>query len=369
MADLADGESAEVKGSGAKPWIIGNTGGVFSCNCPAWRNQSVAIERRSCKHLRAFRGAAAEAERTGSPADLSPSTSAKPSRSAAPLKAPAQTDAIVESSAPPLLLAHPWDNQTPLDGWWMSEKLDGVRAYWDGTQFLSRQGNRFHAPGWFRQVLPASPLDGELWIGRGAFQRTVSIVRRQDESELWKEVSYLVFDAPAVVEPFEARQKFLRSLLGRSRKAQVRVLEHQRCKSIDHVREELQRVEALGGEGLMLREPGSHYEAGRSHTLLKVKSFLDAEARVVGHQAGAGKHKGRLGALLVEMPDGKQFAIGTGMSDAERANPPPIDSLVTYRYQELTDRGVPRFPSFLRVRTDVDSGAASKRAGRTRGGR
>ena len=367
MADLADGESAEVKGSGAKPWIIRNTGGVFSCNCPAWRNQSVPIERRSCKHIRAFRGAAAESERIGGSAEPTPSETVKPSRGPASRKPSGHTGAVEESSAPPLLLAHSWDNQTPLDGWWMSEKLDGVRAYWDGTQFLSRQGNRFHAPAWFRERLPASPLDGELWIDRGAFQRTVSIVRRQDETDLWSEVSYLVFDAPAVAEPFEARQKFLRSLLGRSRKAQVRVLEHQRCKSIDHVREELQRVEALGGEGLMLREPGSHYEAGRSHTLLKVKSFLDAEARVVGHQAGAGKHKGRLGALIVEMPDGKQFAIGTGMSDAERANPPPIGSLVTYRYQELTDRGVPRFPSFLRVRTDVDAGAGLARAVRTRG--
>jgi DNA ligase-1 len=357
MPDLADGESAEVKGSGAKPWIVRNTGGVYSCNCPAWRNQSVPIERRSCKHIRALRGAAAEAARIGSE-DVAAATPKPASRGKLAAQKDAASPAAEPSAAekaPPLLLAHAWDNQTPLDGWWMSEKLDGVRAYWDGEQFLSRQGNRFHAPEWFRQSLPASPLDGELWIGRGAFQRTVSVVRRHDETDLWKEVSYLVFDAPAVAEPFEQRQKFLRSLLRGSRKVPVRALEHQRCKSIEHVREELQRIESLGGEGLMLRQPGSHYEAGRSHTLLKVKSFLDAEARVVGHQAGTGKHKGRLGALLVEMPGGEQFAIGTGMSDAERENPPPIGSLVTYRYQELTDRGVPRFPSFLRVRTDVGS--------------
>jgi DNA ligase-1 len=99
----------------------------------------------------------------------------------------------------------------------------------------------------------------------------------------------------------------------------------------------------------MLRQPQSLYEVGRSTTLLKVKAFLDAEARVVEHLPGEGKHKGRLGALVVEMPGGKRFSVGTGFSDAERASPPPLGSLITYRYQELTDRGVPRFPSFLRV--------------------
>jgi DNA ligase-1 len=115
---------------------------------------------------------------------------------------------------------------------------------------------------------------------------------------------------------------------------------------------ELLRVESLGGEGLMLRQPGSHYEAGRSPTLLKVKTFHDAEGRVVEHVPGKGRHKGRLGAVVVAMPDGQTFSVGTGFSDAQRNNPPPIGTVITYRFQELTDRGVPRFPSFVRVRTD-----------------
>jgi DNA ligase-1 len=106
----------------------------------------------------------------------------------------------------------------------------------------------------------------------------------------------------------------------------------------------------------MLRKPGSRYVAGRSDTLLKVKSFLDSEARVVGHQAGTGKHKGRLGALLVELPNGTRFKVGTGMSDAERNEPPAVGEIITFRYQELTDAGVPRFPSFIGVRQDVDWG-------------
>lgn len=133
------------------------------------------------------------------------------------------------------------------------------------------------------------------------------------------------------------------------------VHQHQRCRGLDHLREELAHIEALGGEGLMLRQPGSRYEAGRSPTLLKVKTFHDAEARVVEHLAGSGRHKGRLGALAVELSDGTSFSIGTGFSDAQRENPPAIGGIVTFRYQELSDRGVPRFPSFVRICHEAQS--------------
>jgi DNA ligase-1 len=115
----------------------------------------------------------------------------------------------------------------------------------------------------------------------------------------------------------------------------------------------LDRITALGGEGLMLRQPGSQYETGRSATLLKVKRFQDADARVIEHLPGTGRHRGRLGALLVVLPDGTTFSVGTGFSDAERERPPAVGSLITFRYQELSDRGVPRFPSFVRNRSDV----------------
>ena len=63
MPDLADGETVEMQGSGAKPYLLKNTGGVFSCSCPAWRNQSIPIERRTCKHLKKLRGEALELAR------------------------------------------------------------------------------------------------------------------------------------------------------------------------------------------------------------------------------------------------------------------------------------------------------------------
>ena len=333
MPDLADGESTELKGSGAKPYSLKNTGGVYSCSCPAWRNQSVPIERRTCKHLRKLRGDAAEEARLGAAVPLAPLAAAG------------------ESHAPPLLLAESWTPGVDPAGWHLSEKLDGVRAYWDGAQFLSRLGNRLHAPAWFAAGLPATPLDGELWVGRKQFQRAVSIVRRQDQPQSWKEVRFLAFDAPAVPGDFEARQRTLAAALVAADSAEV--LAQVVCEGIDHLRAELARVEALGGEGLMLRRPGSAYEAGRSSTLLKVKSFHDAEAVVVGHEPGKGRHKGRLGALAVALPDGTRFAVGSGFTDAERAAPPAVGVTVTFRYQELTDAGVPRFPTFVAVRETV----------------
>jgi DNA ligase-1 len=334
MPDLKDGETTEVQGSARTPYILKNVGGVYSCSCPAWRNQSLPIERRTCKHLRAFRGEQLEQERLGS------------------LPKPA-TVSKVTPVVPKLLLAQSWDNETDLTGWWLSEKLDGVRAWWDGKQFLSRQGNVYHAPDWFIAGLPPVSLDGELWLARKAFQRTVSIVRRQDKSEHWKAISFVVFDAPKADGPFEARQAFCQELFRHRQPPYLRVLPQFGVRDVDHLQQELARVESLGGEGLMLRQPGSRYEAGRSSTLLKVKTFHDAEGRVVEHLPGKGKHAGRLGAVVVELPNGLTFSVGTGFTDAQRQHPPAIGSLITYRYQELTDRGVPRFPSFVRVRSDA----------------
>jgi DNA ligase-1 len=338
--DLVDGETTEMQGSGAKPYVLKNTGGVYSCSCPAWRNQSIAIEKRTCKHLRKLRGEAAEAARVGG-AGLG---SSRP--------APSDNPATEKSKDPPLLLAESWDNAADLSGWWMSEKLDGVRAFWDGKQFFSRQGNLFHAPDWFVENFPAIPLDGELWLDRKKFQRTVSIVRRQDKSDLWKELRYLVFDAPLSNGGFEDRLQFLKDAIARSNSTYARAHQHELCRNVDSLRAELARVEALGGEGLMLRQPGSLYQPGRSSTLLKVKSFKDADAVVIGHQPGAGRHKGRLGALLVRLPDGTEFSVGTGFSDKQRGAPPMIGTTITFRYQELSDGGVPRFPSYIGVRVD-----------------
>src|SRR5215211_7027624 len=193
MPDLADGATFEMQGSGKNPYRIKNVGGVYSCTCPAWCNQSLPSNARTCKHIRKLRGDAAEELRLAG---------------AGPLK-PLKPEGAEDVKELPILLAHVWTDEHDPTGWWMSEKLDGVRAYWDGKQFVSRQGNLYHAPDWFVDGLPSVPLDGELWVARKAFQRTVGIVRRQDKPDLWKEVKFLVFDAPAVKDPFERRLEFL----------------------------------------------------------------------------------------------------------------------------------------------------------------
>jgi DNA ligase-1 len=234
----------------------------------------------------------------------------------------------------------------------MSEKLDGIRAYWDGEGFVSRLGNRFAAPAWFVEHLPANTLDGELFAGRKLFQKTTSIVRSGAGGDAWRELRYVVFDAPNHGGTFEERAAFCKELLS-GELPYAAWHDHVACEGFEHLRRELARVEGLGGEGLMLRQPRSPYVAGRSSTLLKVKTFHDTEARVLDHVPGAGKHKGRLGALLCELPDGTRFNVGTGFSDAERISPPPIGAVITFRYQELTPDGVPRFPSYVGVRLDV----------------
>ncbi len=244
-----------------------------------------------------------------------------------------------------LLLAQTWEGQNP-EGWWISEKLDGVRAYWDGVRLLTRNGNALAAPPSFVSGLPPCALDGELWQGRGRFNETVGIVRRQ-AAEAWPGIQYCVFDAPDAVGGFEDRQVALGQLPG------VTVVTQLRCEGRQHLTAELARVIQDGGEGLMLRAPGSLYERKRSRTLLKVKHLTEhdipyAEAVVVGHEAGNGKHAGRLGALIVRAGR-KTFGLGTGLTDFEREHPPGIGARVTYQYQELTPDGMPRFPVYLRV--------------------
>lgn len=246
-----------------------------------------------------------------------------------------------------VLLAKNWAGTDPA-GWWMSEKLDGVRAVWDCRQLRTRTGNVIHAPAWFLRSLPDSePLDGELWLGRGRFQKTVSVVQSHDAGDGWQHLRYAAFDAPMALGGFEDRLAAMRDALAGDGPAYV--LPQRRCGGESDLLEELARVEHLGGEGVMLRQPGSEYERKRSCTLLKVKTFRDAEAVVVGYDGGTGRNAGRVGALLACLQDGTEFRVSSGLTDTLRRNPPAIGTVFTFKYQRLTDAGVPRFPSFHRV--------------------
>lgn len=266
---------------------------------------------------------------------------------------PAKTSATAETkSEPALLLANVWTPAVDPTGWWMSEKYDGLRGYWDGRKLWTRNGNAISAPDYFLAELPKDiALDGELWMGRGKFEETIGTVRSQTPDERWKLVRFMIFDAPQAKGTFEQRMEFLRKILPTTNEF-AKPVPQERCRGKDHFIAERDRIVTDGGEGLMLRKPESEYEAGRSPTLLKVKPFDDAEATVIAHLPGKGKYTGKLGALRVKTAEGKEFSLGTGFTDAQRAEPPPIGAVVTYRFRGLTEKGLPRFPSFLRVRKD-----------------
>ena len=234
----------------------------------------------------------------------------------------------------------------------MSEKYDGLRGFWDGRKLWSRKGQAIAAPDYFLAELPKEvALDGELWMGRGKFEETISTVLSQTPDERWKRVRFMVFDAPQAQGTFEQRVQFIRETLPAENQF-VKPVIQTRCEGKAQLIAERDRVVSEGGEGLMLRQPESEYEAGRSPTLLKVKPQDDAEAKVIAHVPGRGKFGGKLGSLRVRTAAGLEFSIGTGFSDAQRESPPPVGAVVTYRFRGLTGKGLPRFPSFLRIRKD-----------------
>lgn len=267
--------------------------------------------------------------------------------SAAPLFA-------TEFASPPLMLANVYRDEIPLADYWVSEKLDGVRAYWDGTKLLTRGGERIVAPPWFTAGWPAAPLDGEMWVARGQFSQAVSIVRQlAPDDAMWRTLHFMVFDLPAHPGTFDERNAALQQAIAKIGQPWLQQVKQFKVADRSALQVLLKRVTDQGGEGLMLHRGNSYYQAARNDDLLKFKLYQDAEAKVVAHLPGKGKYAGMLGALEVESPEGLRFRLGTGFSGAERRNPPPLGSWVTYRYNGLNEKsGIPRFASFMRVRED-----------------
>jgi DNA ligase-1 len=260
--------------------------------------------------------------------------------------------ALAPAAPPPLSLANDYDEaEVNVARYWVSEKYDGVRAYWDGKHLVTRAGNRIHAPEWFTRDWPADPLDGELWAGRGQFEQVTATVRDlQPNDAAWRHIRFMVFDLPAHGGIFSERLASLRSLLASTHIDWLRAVSQSRVADEAALHLQLETIAAAGGEGLMLHKEDSLYRAERNDDLLKLKPYQDAEARVIAHLPGQGKYVGMLGSLLVRTSNGTEFRIGTGFTDQQRRQPPPIGSIITYSYHNLTARGVPRFARFLRVR-------------------
>lgn len=263
---------------------------------------------------------------------------------------------LVGATKPDLLLAELYHENIDVSKYWVSEKLDGVRAFWDGQSLITRGGQVIAAPAWFVADFPATALDGELWLGRNQFAQTMSIISKlQPIDSEWRQLRYHVFELPHAPGTFTERLAALQALAAIKKGpqywqviAQFRLPDHQALQAT------LQQLEQQGAEGLMLHHQDALYKTGRSSDLLKLKSYQDTEAEVIGYRPGKGKYEGMVGALIVKMPDGHTFAIGSGLTDALRQNPPPIGALVTYRFNGFTKKGLPRFARFMRVREGID---------------
>jgi DNA ligase 1 len=252
---------------------------------------------------------------------------------------------------PSLLLAETVKGNIDVAAYLVSEKLDGVRAYWDGRTLRFRSGNVIRAPQWFVGSLPKQALDGELWMGRGTFERLSAAVRReQPDDREWREIRYMIFELPGHSGSFIERAEEIKRVVAAAGQPWLQAVEQFRLPDRKSLDARLAEVAKAGGEGLMLHLADAPYQSGRSDVLLKLKLWQDAEATVIGHVPGKGKYRNVLGALRVRTDDGRVFSLGSGLSDDFRRNPPPIGTRVTYRYRHLTEKGLPRFATFWRLR-------------------
>lgn len=271
---------------------------------------------------------------------------------AVPAAAPDGASVPAPATLPPaLMLAQHWQPELEPQDFLVSEKLDGVRAFWDGSTLRFRSGRLIAAPAWFTAALPAIALDGELWLGRGRFDRLSGMVRRAVPIDAeWRELRYMIFDLPGQPGPFSERAARMVSLTAKAQVPWLQVVAQRRVADRAALKRWLAQVVRSRGEGLMLHRADALWQAGRSEALRKLKPLPDEEGRVVAYRPGKGRHLGRMGALVLQMPSGQRFALGTGFSDAQRKTPPPLGAWITYRYRDRTPAGLPRFATFLRVR-------------------
>ncbi len=265
------------------------------------------------------------------------------------------------ANPPPIQLANIYNQEIDLKNYLISEKLDGLRAYWDGKNLISKEGNIYNAPKSFTMDFPNEILEGELWIGRGKFEETSGIVRTEIPNEQdWQKIHLMLFDMPKHSGTFIQRLERMKIIVKNSNSKSLKVIEQEKFIDQKTLMKQLNDIVKNGGEGLMLHRADSLYKSARNNDLLKLKTFDDAEAKVLDHIEGKGKYRGMMGAILVENEEGIRFKIGGGFNDFFRKNPPPVGSIITYKYFGKTKDNKPRFASFLRFREDYKFKGESK---------
>ena len=253
---------------------------------------------------------------------------------------------FLSAQKPDLLLLKVYKDQN-ISGWVMSEKLDGVRAYWDGVHLISRGGKTIHAPTWFTKNYPSFAIDGELWSKRGDFDFISGAVREKyPDDTKWRQITHNIFEVPNSKGTLFERLAKVKSYTD----SIIKLIPQYPVQNKENMLQFLKKIESKNGEGVVVRDPNAKYIAKRTSKALKVKSFLDTECRVISHNAGKGKYKGLLGSITCKMDNNVSFKIGSGFTKEERENPPKIGALISFKYKEFTKNAKPRFPIFLRVR-------------------
>ncbi|MGJ0334752.1 DNA ligase [Aliarcobacter cryaerophilus] len=240
-----------------------------------------------------------------------------------------------------------YEDSIDISNWYMSEKLDGIRAYWDGKELFSKNKNKIFAPSWFTKDFPPFPLDGELWTKRGDFENIQSIVLSKQESKDWENITYNIFEIPNANGNFKTRLDFLENYLKKNPNRYIKIIPQIVCKDKNHLNKFLKELLENGAEGVIIKNPNLSYETGRTNNSLKVKEFLDDEGKVIAHNFNK---DGSFKSLKIELKNKTVFNLGGGFKKEDRLNPPKVGKFVTFKYYGLTKNGKPKFASFLRVR-------------------
>lgn len=260
---------------------------------------------------------------------------------------------VLALSKPGIILPITLNNLDRIDPkqYLVSEKLDGVRAYWDGKNLLTRNGNIIHAPKWFLQSFPPFALDGELWTKRKDFEKIVSIVKTQKDRSDWKQITFHVFEVPNQSGNLTQRLKVLESYLQTHSTPYIKIIPQHQFQTLEEINHFFNQIKKEGGEGIILRDRSAPYLTGRDSSAMKFKIFFDSECLIKGYEKGGGKYKGMMGAIICEDQTLHiTLRIGSGFSDAMRTNPPKIGTTITYKYYQKTKNNRPKHPVFLRIR-------------------
>jgi len=231
----------------------------------------------------------------------------------------------------------------------MSEKLDGIRGYWDGHALYTKSGKKLSPPTTFTKNFPPFALDGELWSKRQDFEAIQSKVLKHDSQ--WEGISYNIFEVPNAEGDFFTRLSKVKRWFKEHPSSHIRIILQRTCKDTTHLNDYLDKVISKGGEGVMVKNPTLNYIAGRTTAILKVKKAQDMEGKVITiNYQSDGRH---LKSLTLQLDNGVIYKLGNGFSDIERNNPLPVGSVVTFKYYGFTKLGKPKFASFIRVRKSL----------------